>query len=108
MITMVGCVIFLMTGTGCGSIGSLNEDWENSGYNDRASRILYSGVRADLKFCLEPGDCMVSPGLIRAIMLVDMPFCVCADSICLPYTIYRRLAGCAAKTRLCLNWFPEK
>jgi uncharacterized protein YceK len=75
---------------GCGTIGSISEDLQYSGYNARPSKIIYSGVRGDIHNCINPGDCPV-PGLWRALMIADLPFSTCADTICLPYTIYRRL-----------------
>ncbi len=76
--------------SGCGTANSIGEDWEHSGYNARPSTIIYSGARSDIHNCMETGD-FPDPGLLRALMIVDLPFSACADTICLPYTIYRRL-----------------
>jgi len=72
------------------TVRTLREDRKYSGYNARPSKIIYSGVRFDCRMITEPGDCPV-PGVLTALMVIDLPFSVCADTICLPYTIYRRL-----------------
>jgi uncharacterized protein YceK len=93
MIACFLCVTAVLIFTGCGTISSLQEDWEFSGYNARPSTIIYSGVRCEAHNFMETGDCPV-PGLFRTILIVDIPLSICADTICLPYTIYRRLTEC--------------
>ena len=86
----LACATVIMSLTGCGTIVSMREDWDYSGEDARPSKIIYSGVREDLHNCFEPGDCPF-PGLFRTLMVMDLPFSACADTISLPYTIYRRL-----------------
>ena len=87
----VGASLLILTG--CGTVAGLREDARWSGYTGvvaKPSRVIYAGVRYDLQALREPGDVPL-PGILGALTIIDLHFSACADTLYLPYTIYRRL-----------------
>ncbi len=86
--------MLLTFAAGCGTIVSLQRDREESGYTNRnfsgPSKVVYGGVRRDAHLFVNLEDCP-APVLVRIGLVVDLPVCTIADTVCLPYTVYRRL-----------------
>lgn len=50
--------------------------------------FVYTGVKADIAMLTSGGEWRV-PFWWKALALLDLPISACADTVCLPYTIYR-------------------
>jgi uncharacterized protein YceK len=93
MLAALGIAAGLLMVTGCGTVSGLSEDAKSSGYTGvvaKPSRVIYAGVRYDLRMLSERSQVPVED-VLKVMVIVDLPFSACADTLCLPYTIYRRL-----------------
>ena len=69
--------------SGCGTIHTLSS---NSQEPPRLRRHVYSGVRLDCEVITGPPCSFMRP-TDKALAVLDFPFCLVADTLCLPYTI---------------------
>ena len=69
--------------SGCGTVSTLTE-----GGKSMNPTFIYSGVRAEGPAVWHSGE-MSLPWWQKALIVVDIPFSFCADTVVLPYTIYR-------------------
>jgi uncharacterized protein YceK len=72
---------------GCGTMATVNRE-PATGYR---GKMIYSGVRHDIKYIFERTDCTI-PFLVPVTSLIDLPFSLLADTLCLPYTVYRGIS----------------
>lgn len=77
--------------TGCGTITTLRDDRD-----PKVRTYVYSGVRMDcfvLKEIADPDTAYFLPKWMAApFVVVDVPLSVCADTVCLPYTIPKAIS----------------
>jgi uncharacterized protein YceK len=59
--------------------------------NSMHPAYIYSGVRADIGALATGGEWKL-PLWQKALFVIDLPISACADTICLPYTIYRTVS----------------
>ena len=73
--------------SGCGTIDTLNMNSHGAGKCDPV--YVYSGLRTDIS---ATGQCISDKftySLYPCILITDIPFSLIADTIVLPYTIYK-------------------
>jgi len=71
---------------GCGTFRTFQD-----GGKSMQPTFVYSGVRADIGLLSVSGEIAVS-WWQKVLLVIDLPLSACADTICLPYTIYRAMS----------------